>query len=165
VFASGGAADMSASDVEEQWEQIKSRERAGVKAPVFAVARGLPPLLRSWRMQNKAAAAGFDWPTIDGALAKFAEEWREFEEARRRGTREEMLDELGDLLFVLVRIGQKLDLSADEALSRANRKFEARMTFVLRRCQELGIDPTEAGLERLDELWQQAKRPMAPDRP
>jgi len=161
VFAGTGASDLSADAVAQQWESIKRRERAGdgnIPNPLRGLPAGLPALVRASRLQQKAATVGFDWPDIEGALAKWEEEWAEFEEARTSGDPDAMRDEFGDLLFVLVRIGQKLNLDAEDALRRANAKFETRFAHVMRKCHEAGSDPGTVGLSQLDAYWQDAKR-------
>lgn len=170
VFAPPGQ-QTTASDpaeVARQWEAIKRQERAAARReagedrepvddPFAGIPKAVPALVRAWRLQDKAAALGFDWPEVQGALDKFEEEWAELQEARAQGDPEAMREELGDLLFVLCRIASKLQLDPEDALRRANAKFERRFAHVLRRCREGGIDPTEAGLSRLDAWWNEAK--------
>ena len=175
VFAPTGG-KRTASDAEEvsrQWEAIKQQERhaareaalaAGeaeshepVDDPFAGIPKALPALVRAWRLQDKAAALGFDWPEVQGALDKFEEEWAELQQARVQEDPAAMREELGDLLFVLCRIASKLQLDPEDALRRANAKFERRFAHVLRRCREGGLDPTEAGLSRLDGWWNEAK--------
>jgi MazG family protein len=161
VFAPGGDDQPRDADaVAAQWTELKAKERGedGPPDPLGRVPTSLPALHRAWRLQDKAASVGFDWPDIGGALAKLREEWTELEEAIDGGDAERMREELGDLLFVLVRVGQKLGLEAEDALRRTNIKFERRFGFVMRRCHEEGIDPKAAGLERLDGFWNEAKR-------
>lgn len=159
VFGDERDRAMSAEEVARQWAAIKDAERGvqGPPDPLAGVPRGLPALQRAWRLQDKAAHVGFDWPDIDGALDKVREEIDEVAEARDRGTHEEVREELGDLLFVLVRLAQKLGVEAEDALRRANAKFERRFAEVMRQCHEQGIDPGDAGLEVLDGFWEQAK--------
>ncbi len=176
--AQGGS---TPAEVERQWAQIKEAERAakrsnkGPAEPLAGVPRALPALQRSSRLQDKAAAIGFDWPDASGPRTKVLEEWAELEETVTGGDRDRMLEEYGDLLFVLVRYGSKLGLSAEDALRVANAKFEARFTHMMRRAHEQGIDPATAGLERLDGWWNEARAqgvggandpnaPNAPDR-
>jgi MazG family protein len=155
-----GRPRISSTDVAAKWEQIKAAERGGEgpPTPLAGVPQSLPALARAWRLQDKAAAVGFDWPDVAGALAKFDEEWAEFEQARANGTPDELRDEFGDLLFVLVRIGQKLGLDAEDALRRANGKFERRFAFVMERCHDAGVAPLDAGLDRLEAWWVEAKQ-------
>lgn len=155
----------TSEDVARQWESIKSAERreepsteTEVANPLRGLPSGLPTLVRAWRLQQKAASIGFDWPTVEGAIAKWDEEWLEFEDARRSGDPCALRDEFGDLMFVLVRIGQKLGLDADDALRRANLKFERRFAHMMQRCHEAGLEPSNAGLEQLEAYWQDAKR-------
>lgn len=153
----------SPAEVERQWAQIKEAERAakrrgqGPAEPLAGVPKALPALQRSWRLQDKAAAIGFDWPDASGPRTKALEEWAELEETIAQGDRPRMLEEYGDLLFVLVRYGSKLGLSAEDALRVANAKFEARFTHMMRRAHEQEIDPATAGLERLDGWWNEAR--------
>jgi MazG family protein len=176
VFGDAAAAS-TPEEVERQWAQLKEAERAAKREasdgpidPLAGVPRALPALQRAWRLQDKAASVGFDWPDAEGPRAKVREEWGELEEAVRSGDRGKMLEEYGDLLFVLVRYGQKLGLAAEDALRATNAKFEARFAYMMRRCHEAGIDPTTAGLERLDGFWNEARarglggaRPTPPD--
>lgn len=165
-----GRPEVTAADVEAQWERIKAAERAaegrGVAdpeapthpRPLASIPTALPALARARRMQEKAAALGFDWPDVQGAMNKFQEEWAEFEEARETGDPRAMRDEFGDLLFVLVRLGQKLDLDAEDALRAANEKFDRRFDHVMRACHEAGQTPGAVPLEQLEAWWQDAKR-------
>lgn len=163
VFAPPGHdAPLSVDDahhVARRWEEIKRTEVAGKEPPdpLAGVPRGLPALLRAWRLQEKAAAVGFDWPDVEGTLAKLKEEWEELEEARTRGTQEQIKEELGDFLFVLVRVGQKLGINPEDALRAANEKFETRFAHVMRQCRRAGLDPVAAGLDTLESFWTEAK--------
>jgi len=163
-----GRAKVTPQDVEAQWERIKAAERRASGAtdperpdhpqPMASIPTALPALARARRMQEKAAALGFDWPDVTGAIDKFHEEWAEFEEARASGDPAHTRDEYGDLLFVLVRIGQKLDIDAEDALRAANQKFDRRFDHVMRCCHEAGLTPGAVSLEQLDAWWQDAKR-------
>ena len=165
-----GRAKVTAAEVEAQWERIKAAERSAEgrgapdpqatshPRPLASIPAALPALARARRMQEKAAALGFDWPEVKGAMDKFQEEWAEFEEARASGDPRAMRDEFGDLLFVLVRIGQKLDLDAEDALRAANEKFDRRFDHVMRACHEAGHTPGAVSLEQLEAWWQDAKR-------
>lgn len=161
VFAPSGAADQprDADEVAARWSEIKAAERGGEgpREPLAGVPKTLPALQRAWRLQDKAAGVGFDWPEVAGAIEKVREEWGELERAIASGERDRIEDELGDLLFVLTRVGQKLGVEAEGALRRTNRKFERRFAHVMQRCHEEGIEPAAAGLARLDAFWNEAK--------
>lgn len=168
VFGPGGAApQVTPEEVEAKWAQIKQAERTArgagetdvpvVADPLAGVPKALSALQRAWRLQNKAAGVGFDWPDVDGPLEKSREEWAELEQAIAEGDSAAISEELGDLLFVLVRLGTKLGIEAESALRQTNQKFERRFGHVMRRCHEQGIDPTTAGLAVLDGFWDEAK--------
>jgi MazG family protein len=164
VFGSSAdGAPQDADAVARQWAQIKRAEQqseetgGGPARPLAGIPRSLPALQRAWRLQDKAAAVGFDWPSIDGAVAKVREEWEELERAREAGDPSHVTEEFGDLLFVLVRYGQKLGIAAEDALRATCAKFEARFAHVMQRCHEEGIAPEDAGLGRLDGWWNEAK--------
>ena len=156
-------APADAAAVSKQWAQIKEAERteaargSGPAQPLAGVPRALPALQRAWRLQDKAASVGFDWPSIAGASAKIREEWEELDEAVMSGDTAHVAEELGDLLFVLVRYGQKLGVTAEDALRATCAKFEARFGHVMARCHAEGIDPGQAGLAVLDGFWDEAK--------
>lgn len=158
-----GEAPRDADDVARQWAQLKRAEHRaegtdrGPARPLAGVPRSLPALQRAWRLQDKAAAVGFDWPTIQGPLDKAREEWEELERARAAGDPRAIEEEFGDLLFVLVRYGQKLGVTAEDALRGTCAKFEDRFAYVMERCHAAGIEPEAAGLERLDAWWNEAK--------
>ena len=166
VFGPEGAPPrLTPEEVEAKWAQIKAAERrakAKVKGdgpadPLAGVPRSLPSLQRAWRLQNKAAAVGFDWPDIAGARAKLREEIEELDAAIASGDRKAIEDEYGDVMFVLVRLGQKLEVEAETALRRTTHKFERRFAHVVARCHERGLDPSQVGLETLDAYWDEAK--------
>lgn len=168
VFVPPGhvAEPTSPEAVQRQWETIKRAERsaaqgerpAGPDDPLAGVPKTMPALMRASKLQDKAAALGFDWPDLQGALDKFDEEWAELTEARQGQDPEAIREEMGDLLFVLCRIAGKLSVDPEDALRCASAKFERRFAHVLQRCYEGGVDPTEAGLARLDGWWNEAKK-------
>lgn len=149
---------LSSAEVARRWEAGKRRGTPEHATTSLGVPTGLPTLLRAFRLQDKAAALGFDWPDVGGALAKLDEELAELAQARSRADRAAMQDELGDVLFVLVRLATKLGVDADAALAHANAKFERRFGHVLRVLAERGEDPQDVGLAGLDALWDDAKR-------
>jgi nucleoside triphosphate diphosphatase len=150
---------LSSAEVARRWEAGKRRSRTAEHATTsLGVPTGLPTLLRAFRLQDKAAALGFDWPDVGGALAKLDEELAELAQARSRADLAAMQDELGDVLFVMVRLATKLGVDADAALAHANAKFERRFGHVLRVLAERGEDPQQVGLAGLDALWDDAKR-------
>ena len=141
------------------WDEIKKRQKGQKKSveTLESVSRALPALMRSTKVQQRAARAGFDWPEVSGALEKIREETAELEEAVAGGSREGIAEELGDLLFSVVNVSRFVKVDAEEALTRATDKFTARFAAVERMAAERGIDMKETSIEELDRLWDEAK--------
>ncbi|WP_121063594.1 nucleoside triphosphate pyrophosphohydrolase [Chachezhania antarctica] len=147
--------DKSAQQQTADWEKIKAAERAGKeqKGALDGVAGNLPALLRAYKLQRRAARVGFDWPSSDQVLAKIVEEARELEEARDSLGPEEIEEEFGDLLFVMVNLGRHLGVEPEQALRRTNAKFTRRFEGVEAKLGEMGKAPGDSTLEEMDALW------------
>lgn len=141
------------------WEVEKARERArrGEHRVLDGVAMGLPALMRAQKLQKRAARVGFDWPDASHVLDKIVEESHELVEARDRLTQDEVFEEFGDLLFVVVNLGRHLGVDAEEALRACNGKFTRRFNAVEDALKAKGKAPTESNLEEMDALWDAAK--------
>ena len=139
----------------EPWEALKRRERT--RGTLDDLPPALPPLLMAFRLQERAASVGFDWPDADGPLAKVKEETIEIERETATGDRDALEDELGDLLFAAVNLARKLDIQPGPALERANRKFVRRFRQIETLAAARGVNLEGAGLEALDELWEEVK--------
>ncbi|HUQ42936.1 MAG TPA: nucleoside triphosphate pyrophosphohydrolase [Candidatus Limnocylindria bacterium] len=166
----GDAVASTAADVNRQWERIKADERAAAAGIAEAAGNGAPPvapksaldgisasmpaLAASQEIQERAAALGYDWPTIDGVLDKVAEELAELADARGDAERQE---EFGDLLLVVVNVGRKLGIESEAALRAANEKFRGRFRRVERMVGERGVAIRDLDFEALDDLWDAAK--------
>jgi len=144
----------------EPWERLKRREREG--GVLGRLPATLPDLLRAYRLQERAASIGFDWPDAQGPAAKVREELAEVEaelstaddaEARQ----DALTDEIGDLLFAVVNLARKAGVQPGPALDRANRKFRERFEGVEALAERRGIDLHAAGLEAMDRMWEEAK--------
>ena len=151
----------------EPWERMKSKQR---KSIADGLPAALPALHRAHRLQDRAAGVGFDWADVDGPAEKVEEELQEVREELRQSPSPKagappVLDErhwaleaeLGDLLFAVVNLCRKAGVHASIALDKANAKFERRFREIERLAKERGIDVAHAGLEKLDELWEEAK--------
>jgi tetrapyrrole methylase family protein/MazG family protein len=159
----GDAIARTSADVNRQWERIKAGEReaaavdgaAGApKGALDGISPSMPALAASQEMQERAAALGYDWPSIDGVLDKVAEELAELGRAESDADRAE---EFGDLLLVAVNVGRKLGIEAEAALRAANAKFRARFTRVERMARERGVALRDLDFAALDDLWDAAK--------
>lgn len=140
------------------WEELKAEERAQEHGVLDSLPAGLDPLHLAFRLQEKAAGVGFDWPDAWGALEKLAEEARELEEAVRQGHSQRTRDELGDVLFSVVNVARLLGHHPDEALDGTNRKFRRRFADIEARMAQRGLRWEEMDLAALDRLWDEAKR-------
>ncbi len=142
------------------WELVKRREpRAGGKRGTLAgLPPTLPPLLAAYRLQERAAGVGFDWPDAAGPTAKVKEEIGEVERETGAGRRDKVEEEIGDLLFAVVNLARKLSVEPNRALERANEKFTRRFEQVEALAEERGIQIGRASLAELDKLWEEVKR-------
>jgi MazG family protein len=144
----------------EPWERLKRREREG--GILGRLPATLPDLLRAYRLQERAASIGFDWPDAQGPAAKVREELAEVEEelstSDSETRRDTLTDEIGDLLFAVVNLARKAGVQPGPALDRANRKFRERFERVEALAERRGMDLHAAGLEALDGLWDEVKQ-------
>jgi nucleoside triphosphate diphosphatase len=154
--------------VREPWERMKARKRASL---VEGLPSGLPSLHMAFRLQDRAAGVGFDWPTTEGPLEKVKEELAEVEAEllhhgdsprdhppKNDSAYDRLQDEIGDLLFAVVNLARKAGVHPALALDRANKKFARRFQRIERLAEERGIKVSEAGLAVLDSLWDEVKK-------
>ena len=163
VFADAEARDSAA--VRISWEAIKAQERAGAKAAAVSASplsdqlaskvRGQPALSGAMTISRKAAKAGFEWEDIAGVWSKVNEELEELKEAICSGDKAHAQEELGDVLFTLVNVARWCEISPEEGLAGTNQRFLDRFSRV-----EAALDGDLQGqsIEKLEGLWQQAKR-------
>jgi len=160
VFADA-TADTS-EQVLAQWEEIKKAEKTakGVRHDrILAGVKPGPALARAQKIGTKAAKVGFDWPDVEGSLAKIEEEVREVREVVTDDVAKRH-HEIGDLLFAVVNVARKLGIDAEQALVDATRRFQQRFEFVEDRLSDRGKTPQSSTLEEMDSLWNEAKRSM-----
>ncbi|MDF1717190.1 MAG: nucleoside triphosphate pyrophosphohydrolase [Antarcticimicrobium sp.] len=151
--------DKSAEQQTRDWEAIKAAERAekAQRGALEGVAGNLPALLRAYKLQQRAARVGFDWPDTGDVIAKIAEEANELVEARDSLGPDEIEEEYGDLLFVMANLGRHLGVEPEAALRRANAKFTRRFTAVEAALAEAGKRPEDSDLAEMDALWDAVK--------
>lgn len=151
----------------QPWEQMKARKRASI---IDGLPADLPALHRAFRLQDRAAAVGFDWPDVEGPIQKIEEELTEaraeLDASPRRGPGdpprydapfERLQAELGDLLFAAVNLCRKAGVHPAVALDRANVKFADRFAAVEKLAGERGLIVGNATLEQLDAIWDEVK--------
>ena len=158
----GDARIESAEAQTHAWDQHKRAERAarGQTGALDGVTLGLPALTRAFKLGSRAAKVGFDWPDAAGVLEKVQEEVAELQCELGAGDSGRVREELGDLLFALVQASRHLGLDAEAALREANAKFEGRFRHVEALLARDGLTPTDVDMQRLDELWDVAKREL-----
>ncbi len=153
----GDAIAETPEDVKQRWDEIKKREnnRSSPSESVLdTVPRNLPALVEADKISQKAASLGFEWPDISGVVEKLQEEAAELATARESEDQEHIQDEIGDLLFTIVNLARFLKVDPEQALRRTNGRFRRRFVRV-----EKEIAANEGtSLERMEELWQEAKR-------
>jgi MazG family protein len=158
----GTATANTAGEVKRRWDEIKAEEkeqkgRAG-EGLLASVPSALPALVEATQLTSRAAGVGFDWQNADQVLDKLHEELAELAEARARAAPEELENEVGDLLFVLVNLARFLKLDPEQALRQTNRKFRERFGYLERKLLAQGKSLNEASIEEMEALWQEAKR-------
>lgn len=159
IFA--GVAVDSLDEIHRNWEQIKAAEKGldpNVEPPLSQqlkrYGRSLPPLSAALKISQKAAAAGFEWESVEGVWDKFREELGEFQTAIAAESPENQQAELGDLFFTLINLARWYDLDPDAAIQGTNQRFIQR----LEQMESVADRPlTDYSLEALEALWQQAK--------
>lgn len=157
----GDQRDLKPDEVKSLWQKIKDEERAskangaGAASVLDGVTLALPALSRAKKLQQKAAAVGFFWPSVDQVKAKIAEELVEVAEVENNQTA--AAEELGDLLFAVVNYARHLGVDAESALHATNRKFERRFHSIERALDARGRKPRQSNLEEMDALWNEAK--------
>ena len=151
--------DKSAAQQTRDWEAIKAAERAGKaqKGALDGVAMNLPALLRAVKLQKRAARVGFDWPETTQVLAKLTEEAGELVAARETLTQAEVVEEMGDLLFVMANLARHLDVDPEEALRKTNAKFSRRFAAIEAALARSGKRPEDSSLDEMDALWDEVK--------
>jgi XTP/dITP diphosphohydrolase len=148
-------------EVVQNWNQIKAAEKGldsaqpqPLSQKLDRYARTLPPLMASSKISIKAAAAGFEWETVEGVWEKFNEELREFKEALAADNKVHQAAELGDLLFTVVNLARWYDLDPSDALLGTNHRFVQRLS----KMEDFANRPlTDYSLDQLESFWQQAK--------
>ncbi len=151
------------------WERIKAEERASretgeARSVLDDVPVALPALTRAVKLQAKAARVGFDWPSLDPVLAKAEEELDELKAARAAAAADggaastaKVVEEFGDLLFVMANLARHLKIDPEAALREANLKFARRFGKIEAALRVEGRSPEDATLEEMDQLWDEAK--------
>lgn len=144
-------------DVEQNWEQIKLKEKGGNKTVLAGVPKSLPAMIKADRIQEKASNVGFDWDERSQVWDKVREEIGEVAKEIDAMSQERMEAEFGDLFFSLVNAARLYGVNPENALERTNQKFISRFNYVEAAAKKAGRNLREMTLAEMDELWNEAK--------
>lgn len=150
-------------DVKKNWEQIKLKESNGQKTVLSGVPKSLPALVKAMRIQEKARGAGFDWEKKEQVWEKVEEEMSEFKAEFNVAEGKEMEkeraeNEFGDLMFSLINYARFLDINAEDALEKTNKKFIKRFNYLELESKKDGKELGKMSLAEMDKYWEAAKK-------
>jgi tetrapyrrole methylase family protein/MazG family protein len=145
-----------APEVEANWAKLKAAEKPRGSL-MEGLPQHLPALMRAYRLTQRASHVGFDWEHKDQVCAKLEEELKEFQQALREEGKEQMREELGDILFTLVNLARFIGVDPEDALRRVTNKFAERFTYIEQRLREQGKAPDRVSLAEMDALWEESK--------
>ncbi len=148
-----------ASEVVENWEQLKIKEKDGNKTVLSGVPTALPALIKANRIQEKVRAVGFDWDERSQVWDKVQEELNELRhEVEVTNSTDDIEKEFGDLLFSVVNAARLYGVDPETALERTNRKFMKRFTYLEQQTIQMGRSLKDMTLDEMNEIWEEAKR-------
>ena len=145
-------------EVEQNWEQIKLKEKDGNKSVLAGVPKALPAMIKAERIQEKAANVGFDWEKPADVWDKVKEEINEFAAEVQKGNEKDMEKEMGDLFFALINAARLYHINPENALQYTNRKFISRFNYIESKAKNCGKKLKDMTLAEMEELWQEAKK-------
>jgi tetrapyrrole methylase family protein/MazG family protein/ATP diphosphatase len=155
----------TATDVLNNWDELKKAEREASgkierekNSLLDDVSLNFPALLEGLKLSKKAAKVGFDWEKTEQIFDKLNEEVGELKKAIEENKKEEISEEIGDLLFVIVNLARRLDVEPETALKKTNRKFRRRFSFIESELKTQGKSFDESDLDEMDALWSKAKK-------
>ncbi len=153
----GNTKVQSADEVRDNWEKIKLK--AGNDSVLGGVPVSLPPLVKAYRIQEKASGVGFDWEDPEQVWEKVKEEMNELKkEVKISENKDKMENELGDLLFALVNYARFIDINPEDALERTNKKFIKRFQYLEKGIKKQGKNINDLSLKEMDVYWEEAKK-------
>ena len=154
----GSAKIDTADDVKDAWDKLKAEEKTERKSAMDGISRCQAALISAQKISKKAVKTGFEWPSEESLYECIMSEFDEFKQAKTEGDKVHMEEEFGDILFATVNLARWNKIDAEQALLKANKKFEIRF----RKMEELAQKPlNEYSFEEFDALWRQAKKELA----
>lgn len=153
-----GNANLSTPDeVKDAWDRLKAEEKTHRKSAMDGISRSQAALISAQKISKKAVKTGFEWPSEEALYECIYSEFEEFKQAKNENDKFHMEEEFGDILFATVNLARWNKIDAEQALLKANKKFEKRF----RKMEELATKPlTEYSFEEFDILWKEAKRSL-----
>jgi MazG family protein len=152
----------TAGDVKRIWGDVKAAEKKEKGREdhglLSSVPRALPALVEAQQIASRAAAVGFDWENSTQVVEKLHEELAELHEAQLNASQDELENEIGDLLFVIVNLARFMKVDPEQALRRTNAKFRRRFGFIENKLAEAGKTLADSNIDEMEALWQQAKK-------
>lgn len=142
-------------EVKKNWEVLKLKK--GKNNLLSGVPHALPSLIKAQRIQEKAAGVGFDWSTAEEVLSKVEEELTELRIEIKKGNKNKIEEEFGDLFFSIINYARFLNIDSDSALERTNQKFIKRLFFIENIAKKNGKSINELTFKQLNNLWSEAK--------
>ncbi len=154
----GDASVSGTTEVLENWEQLKLKEKDGNKTVLSGVPKALPALIKANRIQEKVRAVGFDWEERDQVWDKVEEEYQELRKEVSDNHRENTEKEFGDLLFSVVNAARLYGIDPESALEKTNQKFMKRFGYLEERTIKAGKNLKEMSLDEMNVIWEEAKK-------
>ncbi len=145
----------NAEDVKRNWEQLKLKE--GKKSVLEGVPKSLPALIKANRIQDKVAGVGFDWEKPEQVWEKVQEELSELNEEIKKGNKENIEKEFGDVLFSMINYARFIGVNPENALEKTNKKFINRFQFLEETASKEGKKLAEMSLAEMDVIWEKSK--------
>jgi XTP/dITP diphosphohydrolase len=150
----------TAGQVEQNWEQIKLKEKGGNRTVLEGVPASLPSIAKAHRIQDKARNVGFDWEQKEDVWEKVQEEFTELKNEINSMDKDKMENEFGDLFFSLINAARLYKINPDNALERTNQKFISRFKYMEKKASQQSKPLKDMTLVEMETLWQEAKNKM-----
>ena len=144
------------SEVKENWEKLKLKE--GKNSVLEGVPKSLPALVKANRIQDKVAGVGFDWEEPSQVWEKVQEEITELNEEIKKGSKDSIESEFGDVLFSMINFARFIDVNPENALEKTNKKFINRFQYLEKAAKKEGKELTEMSLSEMDVYWELSKK-------
>ncbi len=151
--------NLTVDEIKSNWEKIKNqKEKKSRESILEGIPMKMPAIIVAQRIQEKAASVGFDWKSFKPVFDKIEEEIQECKDAVFNDDKDNIEEEIGDILFSVINLSRKLNIDAETALRRTINKFNTRFQFVEKNLKEEGKNIYETDLDEMDRLWEMAKK-------